>query len=1206
MEPQPVMNHDTHTRNEHQDFLPRGTLAEVDPDVQRLIRLEDERQRRRIILIASESLCAEPVRRALASRFSNIYAEGYPSWRMTEATNRRPLDYVHHLAYYRRYADGRYYKGCDYVDFAETLAQKRVIELFSSENASVDDIQANVQPLSGAAANNAVYEALCQPGDVVLGMNLAHGGHLTHGSPINRSGKRYRIIPYGVDPATGRINYDEVMTLAREHKPRMIIGGASAYPFAIDWERLRAAADICGAYLLADIAHPAGLVAAGLFPNPVGIADVTSFTTHKTMCGPRGACLLTTEPRLAAMINTAVFPGEQGGPHINAIIAKAVAFKLAAEPPFQQMMRRVRENVETMVEAFRARDVHLLGDGSDSHLLMIDLDRIPSPTGLKLKGEVASRILELAGIVLNKNTKPGDTSAAHPGAVRIGAVWISQLGYGPQEAEEVADIIATLLKNTHPFRYMESRAYAGRGKVDLGLLEEARQRVDALTRRFPPPDDIDDESPDGYPHYEPMVEVKTPAAPADPEGERAALEQAALVPLEQAVALELSAERSHYTVHSAFTSDTAALEPMSGQRAFVLDRHGQAQDDVSILRLEDVAPGQRHFLVISATRRASDTKRWLRALSDGYVLLDRDDVFKKVEGPALVVDRTNPDDTHEPTRGPLLAVFGLYGPDAEEVLTRHWDGPALKTTGTLARGVLGGVSATVHRTTFQGTEGGYYEILVEASKANTLQNALTRTVRLAARPAVDAVRKRFGLPHYGMTTPEASTLTETHPDMFAPEKVYFVGHQSVKHDRPARPDYTPALEELPVRRTPIFEEHVKLGGNMVPFAGWEMPVRYRTSLAEEHQAVRETCGLFDVSHMGVLDFRGEHAQRFLDAITTNYVAWLRDGQCHYSYLCQPDGRVIDDILVYRRAWDNYMMVVNAANAEIDLAWIRAVASGEVKIDLDFPWKVAEGACGQVQIRDLRDPSSGADRRVDLALQGPPGHRSAGHGRSRRGTPEGAPPVQAIRVCRGARSQVCTSSPPRPGTLARTGTSSTCTPTGRKHSGTSCSRRGAPLGLIPTGLGARDSTRTEAGYPLYGHELAGAYDVSPIEAGYGNSVKFHKPFFIGRTALLAHELDRTREIVRLRLPGKGVKMVRTGNPVLNRRGEFIGTGDQRRAGGRGTDRTRHRGTGASTSSAPRSACCPCRSACPPPKPYDQLARGDSLILPLDGVVIERFL
>lgn len=1184
---------------DRKDYLPRGTLAEVDPDAQRLIRLEDERQRRRIILIASESICPEPVRRATASRFSNIYAEGYPSWRMTEADNRRPLDYVHHLAYYRRYSDGRYYKGCDYVDFAETLAQKRIIELFANDNAPADAIYANVQPLSGAAANNAVYEALVKPGDVVMGMNLAHGGHLTHGSPFNRSGKRYSIVSYGVDPKTGRIDYDEILRLAEEHKPKMLIGGASAYPFHIDWAKLREAADVAGAYLLADIAHPAGLVAAGLFPNPVGIADVVTFTTHKTMCGPRGACILTTNRRIARRINAAVFPGEQGGPHINAIIAKAVAFHLAAQPAFKAQMQRVRENIDAMAETFTRRGVPLVGGKSETHLLMLDLDGIPSPTGLPLKGEVASRILELAGIVLNKNTKPGDTSAAQPGALRIGTVWISQLGFGPKEASELADVIATVLENTHPFRYLESRGYAGRAKVDLGVLQEARARVDALMAAFPVPDDEEEGELDGYPHFPPTTRtIESPPVPAASADETAALASDTLIRLDGARVLELSAERSHYTVHSMTTADTISLERMRGRRGFVLDRHGAPIDDVSILRLADEAPGHRRFLVVTTPYRGIETREWLRALSDGYVLFDADDVFKKVEGPALVVDRTDPMESRDRSLPPLDA-FALRGPNARAILEKHFDGAA-PDEGAVVEGAFAGARAIVHRTRLAADGDPYYEILVERDGTSAFVEAIGEAT--ATGPGVLAsLRADAGLPDYAGAPEDARALEARRPDMFAGTKTYFVGHAHTE-GAPALPAYEPAPLDLPMRETMLHGEHVALGGKMVPFGGWEMPVRYEaTSLAEEHDGVRNTAGLFDVSHMGVLGFRGEHAQRFLDGITTNYVAWLRDGQCHYSYLCAPDGTVLDDILVYRRAWDDYMVVVNASNAEKDLAWIRAAASGDVCIDPSYPGKRLDGP---VEIRDLRDPSSGDDRRIDLALQGPKSSAVL--------AAAGASDALMKRIKRLKRFEFVEDEIAGiPLLISTTGYTGSAGFELYVHPDNAVAiwrrllEHGAPLGLIPTGLGARDSTRTEAGYPLYGHELAGDWGVSPIEAGYGAFVKFHKPFFCGRGPLLEHEQSRTRQVVRLAFPGKGVKMVRTGNPVLNQKGDFVGTitsgvliGERQIALAIVDRRFAKRGTPLNALPLPRRL--------PKTPPLDQLEKGDSVVLPLSGEVIKRFM
>jgi len=307
-------------------------LREIDPAVANLISYEAERQARKLILIPSESRAPEAVREALGSVFQNIYAEGYPNPDTHWLTQDEILNYVVELAHYRRFSDARYYKGVEYADVLEALARRRAGEAFAANGIEADGIWANVQPLSGAPANSAVYAALVPPGAVVMGMDLLHGGHLTHGSPANRSGKLYKIVSYGIDPVTERLDYGAIEVSARENKPKMIIAGYTSYPWVPDWKRFREIADAVGAYLLADISHIAGMVAAGVVPSPIGHAHVTSFTTHKTLFGPRGACILTTDPALAAKIDAAVFPGEQGGPHMNAIAGMAVAFDLAVRP----------------------------------------------------------------------------------------------------------------------------------------------------------------------------------------------------------------------------------------------------------------------------------------------------------------------------------------------------------------------------------------------------------------------------------------------------------------------------------------------------------------------------------------------------------------------------------------------------------------------------------------------------------------------------------------------------------------------------------------------------------------------------------------------------------------------------------------------------------------------------------------------------------
>ena len=309
----------------YNDFLFRGGINELDPDVAELIRHETARQQAKLIMIPSESTVPFAVRDALSSAFHNIYAEGYPLENSRRMSQSEILDYAQRLPEFRRNADQRYYKGTEYANILESLARRRAAEVFAGNGCSADDLFVNVQPLSGAPANSAVYTALLDVGDTVMGMDLIMGGHLTHGSPVNRSGKYYNIVSYGIDAATEKLDYDRMRKLAQEHKPRLIIGGFSSYPYAADWDAYREIANEIGAYLLADVAHVAGLIAAGVYPNPVGIADVVSFTTHKTLNGPRGAVLITHRHDLSTKLDRAVFPGEQGGPHINAMAGLAVA-----------------------------------------------------------------------------------------------------------------------------------------------------------------------------------------------------------------------------------------------------------------------------------------------------------------------------------------------------------------------------------------------------------------------------------------------------------------------------------------------------------------------------------------------------------------------------------------------------------------------------------------------------------------------------------------------------------------------------------------------------------------------------------------------------------------------------------------------------------------------------------------------------------------
>ncbi len=408
------------------------------------------------------------------------------------------LDYEQRLAFFRRYSDPRYYKGTEYADTVEALARRRCAELFAANGISPDQIYVNVQALSGAPANNAVYHALVAPGETIMGMNLLHGGHLSHGSPVNRSGKFYNAVHYTVDPATEQIDYNAIADLAAQSKPKFIIAGYSSYPWAVDWARFKEIARSVGAYLFADIAHVAGLVAAGVYPSPVGFADVITFTTHKSLCGPRGACILTTDAALARKIDRAVFPGEQGGPHVSVFAAQALTFKLAKTEPFRQMQVQVVKNCETLTARLQQRGFRIPFGGTNTHLTNLDCTSVVGPDGTTLSGDQAARILDLAGLVVNRNTIPGDPSAADPSGIRLGTPWITQRGLKEAETVQVADLIADVLLSATPFSLEGRKGGLRRAKIDFSVLENARIRVRDLAEKA----GIDPQPKmHGYPHF---------------------------------------------------------------------------------------------------------------------------------------------------------------------------------------------------------------------------------------------------------------------------------------------------------------------------------------------------------------------------------------------------------------------------------------------------------------------------------------------------------------------------------------------------------------------------------------------------------------------------------------------------------------------------------------------------------------------------------
>ncbi len=972
------------------DFLMRGTLSEVDPEVQQLIDFEKERQFRKLILIPSESTAPSSVRESLGSVFQNIYAEGYPDEEMRWMSEADILDYPARLTHYRRNADPRYYKGVEYADVIESLARRRCAEAFATQKFHVNQIFVNVQPLSGAPANNAVYNALINPGDTILGMNLLHGGHLSHGSSVNRSGKLYKVFHYNVDPVTEQIDYEKVKEIAEEARPKIIICGYSSYPYVPDWKRFREIADSVGAYLLADVSHIAGLIAGKAISSPVDYAHVVTFTTHKTLCGPRGACILTTDSALSKKLDKAVFPGEQGGPHVHVFAALATTFKIAQSKAFSDLQNQIVKNCNALVNRLKERGMRVPFNGTNTHLANLDCKTIVGPDGTTLSGDMAARILDVAGIVLNRNTIPGDKTALYSSGIRFGTPWMTQRGLNEDDMVKVADIMADILLSIVPYSVETRKGRVSRAKVDFKILEDAKKRVREICEKAGA--DLEFHK-NGYPQFYFL----------DDQSQNS----------QNFTTLKLTGPSLRQFVTYCFSSDVEKLTDGQSQKTSLTTPMGLVEG--AIQKVDEYC-----YRFSFDKNQFGLASSFLRNLAEGYITFDQD-VVRRIPGSVAVIE------------------------DIES--------KPVQAEGTL----------------------------------------------------------------------EIS------------QKPYFVGQQEQKGSSLPAFEWK-EKEETALQRTPLYETHKKMGAKIIPFAGWEMPVWY-SSVVEEHLACRNVAGLFDVAHMGVFQAEGPDAALFLETVCSNDISLLAVGESCYTHFLDTQGNVIDDTLVYHRAKNKYLVVVNASNDAKDWAWLNAVRLGSVRIDEKRPWIKTYGA--NVILRNLRDPQEGKNMRVDIALQGP---KSRDILLSLGCDVENQKKVKALK-----RTQLCEAIIGGFDlVVSRTGY------TGEKMAfelfvhpdeavklWEALCKAGEPLGMRACGLGARDSLRTEAGLPLYGYEMGGDDNFSVSEAGFGSYIKTYKPWFIGRDACIEKEKNRTGIVVRFRFTEKGIRMAHNGDPVLDAKGKVVG-------------------------------------------------------------------
>jgi glycine hydroxymethyltransferase len=669
----------------------------------------------------------------------------------------------------------------------------------------------------------------------------------------------------------------------------------------------------------------------------------------------------------------------------------SVAFKLDSTEQFRKLQQQIVKNAAAFTQRFKEHGFRIPFGGTNTHMMNIDCSSVVGVDKVTLSGDQAARILDIAGVVVNRNTIPGDRSAFDPSGIRMGTPWVTQRGFKEADMVELADIISDLLKSTTPFSLAGRKGDLRRSKVDFTVLESAKTQVRDLAQKA----GIDFKaSQHGYPHFY-YIDEKMGG------GDQV---------------LELSGDRIRSFLNFVVASDVEALQPGDTQATCLCCPQGTISGSLTCV-------DPYTFQLSLPEKSASMAAAWLRDLSDGYVAFD-EDPLRKVAGPVVV----------------------------KFVKADH----AIKAEGS----------------------------------------------------GIDV------------------------------QKPYFIemDQENADPDLPSLPRFVWEEREGELRRTPVYETHKRLGAKLIPFAGWEMPVWY-TSVVEEHLAVRQAAGLFDVAHMGVYEVAGPDADVFLDSVVGNDIGGLGIGESCYTHFLDPQADVIDDLLVYRRGPEKFLVVVNASNDDKDWTWLNAAKDGKVLIDNQRPW--ARGFGRNVVLRNLRDPQSGDDMRVDLALQGP---RSRDILLTLGVDSETRKRIMALK-----RTELCDAIVGGFDlVVSRTGYTGEkmafelfVHPDRSEELFNALLKAGETYGLKPIGLGARDSLRTEAGLPLYGHEMGGSLNNGVAEGGFGSYVKTYKPWFIGREAYLAREALRKTEVVRFRFSEKGVRMAHQGDPVIDKRGKVIG-------------------------------------------------------------------